>query len=232
MEIIVPAAGLSTRFPNTKPKYMLTDFTGEMMIQKTLSNWVGAYNITIGVLQEHWEQYDAVHHIRQAFGELVKIVVLPERTKGPADTVYQILKTGSIDPDTAIFIKDCDSFFDYDIHEGNYICVSDVKNHTVLSRLAEKSFVVANDQGIIDSIVEKQVVSNKFCVGGYGFAYASHYMKYYETLDTDQEIFVSHVIDTAILDGKIFTEAPVTSYVDVGTITEWAEYNHKEVACK
>ena len=37
MEIIVPAAGLSTRFPNMRPKYTLTDFTGKMMFEKAIA---------------------------------------------------------------------------------------------------------------------------------------------------------------------------------------------------
>jgi 2-C-methyl-D-erythritol 4-phosphate cytidylyltransferase len=37
MEIIIPAAGLSTRFPNMRPKYTLTDYTGKMMIEKSIS---------------------------------------------------------------------------------------------------------------------------------------------------------------------------------------------------
>ena len=228
MEIIVPAAGLSTRFPNTKPKYMLTDFTGEMMIQKTLCNWIGTHSITIGILKDHDEKYGASQKLKSAFGELVNIVILPEKTNGPADTVYQIIKSANIDDETGIFIKDCDSFFDYHIDEGNYICVSDVKHHTVLNRLAEKSFVVSNDQGIIDSIIEKEVVSNKFCVGGYSFESVKSYNYHYQSLDMEQEVFVSHVIDNAIHHGKVFLESPVNTYIDVGTITEWVEYNKRD----
>ena len=53
MEIILPAAGLSTRFPNMMPKYTLTDYKGQMMFERAIQYYVGKYNVTIGILREH-----------------------------------------------------------------------------------------------------------------------------------------------------------------------------------
>ena len=40
MEIILPAAGLSTRFPNMRPKFTLTDYKGMMMFDRdTILHW-------------------------------------------------------------------------------------------------------------------------------------------------------------------------------------------------
>ena len=38
MEIILPAAGLSTRFPNMRPKFTLTDYKGMMMFERAIQN--------------------------------------------------------------------------------------------------------------------------------------------------------------------------------------------------
>ena len=38
MEIILPCAGLSSRFPNLRPKYLLTDYSGKMMIEGAIKN--------------------------------------------------------------------------------------------------------------------------------------------------------------------------------------------------
>ena len=128
-------------------------------------------------------------------------------------------------------IKDCDSFFDHDYQEGNYVCVSNIRDHEILKRLASKSFIVSNDQGIITSIIEKQVVSDKFCVGGYKFESADMFMSAFEKLKDAhvKEIFVSHIIEECLNDGAIFKESSVSNYVDVGTAEEWFEYNDKAV---
>jgi 2-C-methyl-D-erythritol 4-phosphate cytidylyltransferase len=58
MEIIMPAAGLSTRFPNMRPKHTLTDYSGKMMFEKSLKSFIGKHHITIGLLREHEEKYN------------------------------------------------------------------------------------------------------------------------------------------------------------------------------
>jgi 2-C-methyl-D-erythritol 4-phosphate cytidylyltransferase len=60
MEIIVPAAGLSSRFPNMRPKYTLTDYSGKLMLESAIQPFIGKYNITIGILKEHNEKYNIV----------------------------------------------------------------------------------------------------------------------------------------------------------------------------
>ena len=60
MEIIVPAAGLSSRFPNMKPKYLLASYDKKIMLQLALQHYIGKHNITIGILKEHQEQYNAI----------------------------------------------------------------------------------------------------------------------------------------------------------------------------
>ncbi len=230
MEIIMPAAGLSTRFPNMRPKYILADFQGKYMFERSLESFIGKHNITIGILKEHNDQYNTAEYIKNEYGDSIKVVILENRTTGPADTVYQILKQAALSIEEFL-IKDCDSFFDHDYQEGNYVCVSNIRDHEILKRLASKSFIVSNDQGIITSIIEKQVVSDKFCVGGYKFESADLFKSAFEKLkDANvKEIFVSHIIEECLNDGIIFKESAVTNYVDVGTAEEWFEYNDKAV---
>lgn len=231
MEIILPAAGLSTRFPGTRPKYLLYDYTGTLMLKRSLYHYLGKYPITVGILKEHDDQYHASEFIRNELGKDVKIVVLPERTSGPADTVYQIIKQANIDPSNEIFIKDCDSFFDHEYSEGNYVCVSKVTDHEVLKRVGSKSFVISNEQNIIQNIIEKTVVSDTFCVGGYKFESAQLFLETFERLEKSNisEVFVSHVIQDCLHNKHIFETKDVSLYVDVGTISDWNEYNDRPV---
>jgi hypothetical protein len=230
MEIIVPAAGLSTRFPGMKPKYLLYDYKHDMMLMNALRTYrQKGCRIHIGILKEHQEQYKVIEQIQHEWYDMVNFVVLDEPTRGPADTVYQILQKSQVNPHTPILIKDCDSFFEHDYEGDNYICVSKISQHEVLKKLSSKSFVKSNEQGIITDIVEKQVVSDTFCVGGYKFESAGLFMRYFETLNTTNEVFVSDVIQNCISKGYVFTEKLVSDYVDVGTADDWFEYNDRPV---
>lgn len=231
MEIIMPAGGLSTRFPNMRPKYSLADHQGNMMFESAIKPYIGKYHITIGLIAENESKYKIVDYIKEKYGDTVSVVILPDRTTGPADTAYQILKQINLPANTEILIKDCDSFFDHEYQPGNYVCVSSIKDHEILKKLGSKSFIVSNDQGIITNIIEKQVVSDKFCVGGYKFESADMYVNAFEKLKDAQvsEIFVSHIIEQCLNDQHIFKESRVTNYYDVGTAEDWFEYNDRAV---
>jgi len=227
MEIIVPAAGLSTRFPNSKPKYLLHDFTGKSMLYRAVEPFLAKNNITIGILKEHNIKYGVVDTIAKEFGNLVNVVVLPNLTSGPAETVFQIINDSNIDLQKSLFVKDCDSFFMHNVLLGNYVCVSRIENHNTINKIHNKSFVIENNQGIVTKIIEKQVVSNTFCIGGYKFNSCSDYKIAFESIrcKNKAEIFVSHVIQQMMLSGHTFQTNDVTDYVDVGTIEDWVMYN-------
>ena len=69
MEIIMPAAGLSTRFPNMRPKYTLTDYSGKMMFEKAIAPLIKKHHITIGLLEEHEEKYNISKYVEQEYGD-------------------------------------------------------------------------------------------------------------------------------------------------------------------
>lgn len=228
MEIIIPAAGLSSRFPNMKPKYLLYDYKHEMMLMNAVKPYLN-HGVTVGILREHDEKYHASDFIRHDFGDKINIVILDKPTSGPAETVAKIIQERGL-KEEPILIKDCDSFFEHHVTEGNYVCVSNIKNHEVLKKLASKSFVVCNENGIITDIIEKNVVSDTFCVGGYKFESAKLFMDAFNSIGKNcNEIFVSNVIEQCLDHNILFTKKDITNYVDVGTAQDWFEYNDKPV---
>ncbi len=229
MEIIIPCAGMSSRFPNLRPKYLLTDYKGLMMVENSAKQFIGKYNVTLVILETHDKQFNASQKLKEVFGDNINIIILPEITSGPAETVYKALKIAGIDEESPIFIKDCDSYFDCTIEPGNNVYVSDLKDNPHMHNTAGKSYTLSNNQGIITSIVEKQIVSSSFCVGGYQFGTARDFIKSFEALysNSRSEIYVSNVIDYLILNGAIFIEQYVTNFIDIGTAPEWFEYNNR-----
>jgi hypothetical protein len=229
MEIIMPCAGLSTRFPNLRPKYLLSDYSNQLMIERASANFVGKYSITVVILAEHDKKFNARQKLVDAFGDKIKIVVLDNPTSGPADTAYQAIAQGHVDLSSSIIIKDCDGFYNSDLVEGNAIYVSKLSKNPNIQNAPAKSYTIANEQNIISTVVEKQIVSDSFCVGGYQFNSAAEYKSAFEALRdaATAEIFVSNIIDYMISQGSVFIEKEVSDFVDVGTAKDWFEYNNK-----
>jgi len=226
MELIIPAAGLSTRFPNMKPKYLLSDDMGVVMIKNAVGKLVEQFSSHIAILKEHNEKYQSEQTLRELFGNKIHIIILDEPTKGPAETVYQIIKKANIKG--SFFIKDCDNYWDAPaIEEENAVWTGRLKDNPYMTNVAAKSYVVANDQNIITSIIEKQVVSEDFVAGGYQFASAEEFCSEYEYVSKfyNKEIFVSSIIDSMLSKDKVFVKRTVTNFVDVGTLKDWEDYN-------
>jgi len=128
-----------------------------------------------------------------------------------------------------MLIKDCDGFYDTDLIDGNAIYVSKLSKNPDIRNAPAKSYTITNEQGIITSVVEKQIVSDSFCVGGYQFASIGEFVDTFDKLkgSSTSEIFVSNIIDYMISNGQVFTEKDVENFVDVGTADDWFKYNDK-----
>lgn len=228
MEVIIPCAGLSTRFPNMRPKYLLTAYDGEMMIEKAIKNYIGKHNINIVILKQHEIQFDVSTLLRNVFNN-INVIILDKATMGPADTIYQAIKQHNFDPQATLLIKDCDSFYDDNSVSGNVVFTSKLSKHNGLRNIAGKSFVICNVQNIITSIIEKKIVSDDFCVGGYQFDTIAQYIHSFETLKATQtgEIFVSDVIANMLANDEIFLNKEVENFIDVGTLRDWEDFNNK-----
>ena len=233
MAVIIPCAGRSSRFNGTRPKYLLTLFDGQFMFEKAAAPYIESESVYFVILKEHNEKYKVVEAFNKVYGNHpnLNIIILDNETSGPAETIYQVTK--NLNSDEFIFIKDCDSFFDSNLRQENYVCVADLRTNLSITKVAAKSFAVTNDQDMIVNIIEKSVVSNYVCVGGYAFKHAKDYNSSYEKLKSkDGEIFVSHIIKE-ILNECPFEIQRVQNYVDVGTYEEFISYNksHPTIFC-
>lgn len=227
MAIIIPCAGRSSRFPGTRPKYLLTLYDGDTMFEKAAKDYPNE-EIHFIVLQEHVDLYKSSDAIYKAFGanDKVFVHVLPEVTSGPAETVYTVTKNFKDQP---ILIRDCDSFFDVNFKTTNHVCLADLRDNKHITNVAAKSYAVLNDQDLITNIVEKSVVSNFICVGGYGFESSDQFNSVYNQL-ADQhegEIYISHIIKD-MLNNTTFEAEVVKNYIDCGTYEEFVKYNQSK----
>lgn len=183
-------------------------------------------------LKEHIELYldfeKFRNRIQQNIDSRIEIVCLDKPTASQSETISACIEKAEISG--SIFIKDCDNEFSYDFSGGNEIAVVDL-NSVDLIDAKNKSYVQINDLEMVINIVEKQVISNLFCCGGYGIECAETFQRNFKSLSLEigDEIFVSHVIYNMILNGETFQTKLATEYTDWGTKNEFLEYFRKHV---
>jgi hypothetical protein len=77
-------------------------------------------------------------------------------------------------------------------------------------------------------MVEKKVISSKFCVGGYGFSSAEEFCRSYETISGyPGECFISNAVFHMILNGNKFIGIESLDFMDWGTLKSWDLYKSK-----
>ena len=209
--LIIPMAGQSSRFPDTRPKWMLTHpMSGDLMCVESLKGinldyfdkiyftFLEEHEIKFGISKGLWkclEKNDLSHKS--------EFIILNNSTKSQSETVYMTIREKNIDG--LIFIKDSDSYFDTLIeNDENQIIYSDL-NKVGKIDARTKSYVQMESNETVTNIVEKKVISTNFCVGGYIFKSSNDFISYYEKIsDYPGECFISHVIFEMILNGQIF----------------------------
>lgn len=233
--LILPVAGLSSRYPNMRPKWLLTMPDGKLMIEKSITGLeINKFNkVYVVVLKEHLTKYvdkkKIIKSLKENISKRIKIVVLNKPTTCQAETVYRAIKIENIRG--PIFVKDCDNMFSLKINKSlaNEVAILNL-NKTELIEAKSKSYVTFDKLNKITNIIEKKVISNFFCCGGYSFGSAGDYVKYSKKLlAKSSDVYISHVVFSMILDNKIFRVNEVSNYTDWGTLREFRNWQKKHL---
>ncbi len=228
MILIVPMAGRSSRFPNMKPKWMLTHPSGRFMVIEAINglNLSDFSKIVFVCLKEHEELHGFTKGFREELESLgindkSEILYLETTTRHQSETVAKAIEHYNITG--PVFVKDSDNYFTVTYTGNNTVCFYDL-NSSGLIKPKNKSYISFDEHGYINNIVEKQVISSSFCVGGYGFASAGEFISYMNKIDNEGEVYLSNVIFEMILDGKQFSSTIVDHYKDWGTLEDWDRF--------
>ena len=244
--LVVPSAGRSSRFPGVKPKWMLTQPSGCLMVVDALGalDLTHVEHVVIGLLKEHVDKYcggdvDAIVKIFEdgvpRLQEIkVSIVVIAEETVDQTQTIECILNAAKVTG--PIFLKDCDNQFKCPVPAVDGVATLEITSETEsgVSNVASKGYVALNSQtGQLTSIVEKLMVSNTFCIGGYAWKSARDFLsrvaqarKYQIMASATKgvELAVSDVIWLKMTTGAPFFSIPAANYEDWGTLPSWRAY--------
>jgi len=239
MNLILPIGGKSTRYPNCRPKWLLTHPNGNFMLTEAIRGLpLKQFNqIIIIALEEYEKKYKFSDELINEIGKIYNfpknnIIVnfisdsnsQPETVyKGIYSEIYEFQNTELLNK--GIFIKDCDNYFEID-HinpEHNYVIVSDLHDNQELIA-GNKSYIQLGGSNSIVNIIEKQVISNLFCCGGYYFSSTNNFLTTYQKLSTHDNLYLSHLIYQQIINGDLFFIKTSTNYIDWGTLEDWNKF--------
>lgn len=244
--LVVPSAGRSSRFPGVKPKWMLTQPSGCLMVVDALGalDLTHVNHVVVGLLKEHVDKYcggdvsailkifeDGVPRLQEI---KVSIVVIAEETVDQTQTIECIINAAKVTG--PIFLKDCDNQFKCPVPAVDGVATLEITRETEsgVSNVASKGYVAVNSQtGQLTSIVEKLMVSNTFCIGGYAWKSAQDFLsrvaqarKYQIMASATKgvELAVSDVIWLKMAAGAPFFSIPAANYEDWGTLPSWRAF--------
>lgn len=213
MDLVLLAAGASSRYNTPRPKYWLTMYDGRFMIEHAIEPFLDQVDhIHVVILEEH-ERWNVSQVLKDIYQDKVTVYALDRLSSGPAESAAAVLQY--LD-DKPVFIKDCDSFFNAQLPQGNFVCVTTEKYDP------DKSFVEVRDNQIVE-IAEKSPISDLACVGGYGFASSREFVSIVKKLPSDHELFISHVVEHVLPAIPV----PVTEYEDVGNLDKFIKFNRR-----
>jgi len=231
--LVIPAAGMSTRYGLTRPKFLLNHPTIGTMINASISGFgdldsCGIDKILIISLEEFFEEISVeklISEIESTYNVPVEIDLLESQTSSMVDTLVQSLS--KLKEDVSIVIKDCDNVVEIDssqvLSSQNFIAYVDLADYPKVAAF-NKSFLSFGPQRELDGIVEKKIVSSHINVGCVGLNSSSDFLAAALTLSFTKETYVSDVIRVMLSQGFSFKGVEAKDYIDWGTIDEWREY--------
>ncbi len=231
MKLLLPVAGKSSRYPGTRPKWLLTMPNGQLMIEKSLSgiNLECIDEIILIMLEEH-KKYIRPEVLKNSIKKISpdlpsNIFILSEPTFSQPSTISKFLKSSKLEFE--FFIKDSDNYFEYKPQLGNNVAYINLGKMDLVAA-GSKSYISVNNFNEIEQIAEKKVISDRFCCGGYSFNSSSEFLKTYEELggDENKDLYISHIIQKKLLDGKTFHAYEAQKYESYGTLTEFRNYSN------
>lgn len=241
MNIIIPCAGLGSRFKNEgfitpKPliRCMLKPFLC-WIIDKIMQSTIDS-NIYITIVDDinYNEHYNAIADMYPK--GTVTIVRLSKHTLGAADTIAQtIYNIPSLRRRLKTICMDCDNFYDVDIlhlctkYDNTLITFEDTGVNPIYSYVELKK----DSPGIISRIVEKQRISSLAVCGVYSFTSAEELLSYINTViqsdSGETELYLSKVIQSMINSNVVIHSCKIQkdAYVCVGTPVQlYSFYNN------
>ncbi len=237
--LLLPVAGQSARYPGMRPKWLLTMPNGKLMIEQSISklNCNKFDKIYVIALKEHLDKYvikkKLLASLKKNISKKIEIFLLDKNTTCQAETILKFLEQKKIR--SSFLIKDCDN--EFGINEKNFnkdkidntVYAIDIKTLELIDAKS-KSYIEKDAYNSITNIVEKKIISDFFCCGAYGFNDPKKFIIHAKKLLVkSNDVYISHIILSMILNGENFKYSNAHSYISWGTISEYRQWQRKSM---
>jgi len=220
MNIVIPLAGLGTRFSQvgyTLPKPLIS-VRNMPMIQLVVENLDVEGNYIFIVQEQHCIDYNLAH-ILKASKPNCTIIKINGVTEGAACTV--LLATKHIDNDMPLLIANSDQYIDYDNNVISTFMNYDGGILTFTNDSPKWSYAKVENNKVV-RVAEKEVISNEATVGVYYWKHGKDFVKYAnnmieKNIRVNNEFYVCPVYNEAIVDGKHIVTSLVDNMYGLGT---------------
>mmetsp|Transcript_37079 Transcript_37079/g.66785 ORF Transcript_37079/g.66785 Transcript_37079/m.66785 type:complete len:702 (-) Transcript_37079:128-2233(-) len=238
LNVVIPMGGIGSRF--TKEQYRfpkpLVRICGREMLLWLLDHLciMPGDTIWMAMPREMDEQFLITNRVRKEYPNLeIRTVHLQFQTQGAAETLYSLLqemdqdhlsrRTVSLDCDTIYFSDILSSLRKLPPGEGASYYFEENSGRPIFS------FLKLDEDGRIEDIREKVVISTHANTGAYAFASGKLLREYCaKRLDKDigelGEYYTSSVIKEMMNDGHVFRGLHVEDFVCVGTPRQLQEF--------
>ena len=225
--IVIPMAGRGSRFTeqgytDSKP---FIDVNGKPMIQRVIENlgieFDKNYMFILICLKEDFEKYDFTQFDHIIGHYSYDIIILDDVTEGAAQTILTAKEL--INNDTPMLSLNTYQMIDYNSehmwtiaeHYDGYI-------PCFWGDSEDWSYAKTLDNGYVQEVAEKKVISNNATAGYYYWKKGSDFVKYAEQMieqnsRTNGEFYVAPVYNWAIKDGKKIGIGMVDEIYELGT---------------
>lgn len=210
LNIVVPMAGAGSRFAKIgydlpKPLIPIDDIP---MIQLVIENIrpSRAHRFIFVCQAVHVRDFSLDSKLR-SWAPGCEVLPIDGLTEGAACTVLTAREY--IDTNDALMIANCDQYVDTDIDAYLDAMTSDGLIMTMTASDTKWSYAKTDADGFIETVVEKEVISDQATVGIYNFAKGSDFIAAADRMiaadfRVNGEFYVAPVYNYAIADGKKF----------------------------
>lgn len=237
VNVLIPMAGAGSRFAQAGYKLPkpLIDVDGIPMIQKVIENLNIDANYIFIVQKEHYEKYNLKSYLNLMVPGC-QIVLAGEIRNGAAwDT---LLAKQFINNDKHLLIVNSDQFVKWNSCDFMYSMLSancDGGILTFKANNAKWSYAKVGQDGYVNEVAEKKVISEDATCGIYYWNRGSDYVKFAEqmiskNIRVNNEFYVCPVFNEAIQDYKKIKIFPVDEMWGLGTPEDLENFlfNYKE----
>lgn len=231
MNVLIPMAGLGTRVCSNDLPKPLVQVAGQPMIQRVVDA-LGLENRYVFVVRK--EDDDRFH-----FGDIMRrflvdfeVVRVSGVTEGAACTA--LLASQLVYGDEPLMLSVCDAVNDLGANwQGR--CLAQEKDGVIFCFKSDHpgySYVKTGEDGLVEEVAEKRVISQLATSGNYFWRRGSDFVRYTkkmveEDYRVNNEFYLAPAFNLAVRDGKRIGTELIKEVNDLGTVEGISLYSAK-----